>query len=159
MCRVAKKNARRAERDAAPCRKICRGRRQDELRWLQKKTWVLAIRIIWRKFPPGGAPRIPGRGLFSAPLPVCLLRRTEKNFQLAGNFTWPPPAVFRGNVIVPLTRRPLRFLVQWRNNQERGSGKKHEEKGKRVEGGAGRRKLITLGRFEGEEGTRTGGEK
>ena len=152
MCRVAKKNARRAERDTAPCRKICRGRRQNELRRLQKKTWVLAIRIISRKFPPGSTSRTPGRGLFSAPLPVCLLRRTEKNFQLAGNFTWPLPAVFRGNVIVPQTRRPFRFLAQRRNNQERGSGGKDEEKGKRVEGGAGRRKLITLRRFEGGGG-------
>ena len=86
MRRVAKKNARRAERGAAPYRKICRGRRQDELRRLQKKTWALAIRIISRKFPPGSTSRIPGRGSFSVPLPVSLPRRTEKKLSAGRQF-------------------------------------------------------------------------
>ena len=110
-------------------------------------------------FPRDALPEFPAAANFPPRCRFVFSVGKRKNFQLASISTWPLPAVFRGNVIVPQTRRPFRFLAQRRNNQERGSGKKREEKGKRVEGGAGRRKLITLGRFEGGEGTRAGGEK
>ena len=110
-------------------------------------------------FPRVALPELPAAANFPPRCRFVFSVGEQKNFQLAGISTWPPPAVFRGNVIVPQTRRPFRFLAQRGNNQERGPRRKDEEKRKRVENGAGRRKLITLGRFEGGEGTRTGGEK